>query len=54
MVCSECEACQFLKRNNKQYGTLPPIEAETIPWDTLCVDLIGKSQFTPKGEGKKF
>ena len=42
------------KRNKKQYGKLPPIEAETIPWDTLCVDLIGKSQFTPKGEEKKF
>ena len=27
---------------------------ETIPRDTLCVDLIGKYQFTPKGEGKKF
>ena len=28
---------------------------ETIPWDTLCVDVrkIGKYQFTPTGEGKK-
>ena len=27
---------------------------ETIPWDTLFVDLIGKYQFTPKGGGKQF
>ena len=38
----------------KQYGTFPPKEVETIPWNTLCVDLIEKYQFTPKGGGKKF
>ena len=27
---------------------------ETVPWDTLCVDLIGKYEVTPKGVGKKF
>ena len=43
-----------MKRNKKHYGKLPPKEAETIPWDTLCIDLIGKYQFTPKGGGKKF
>ena len=46
--------CQFLKRNKEQYIELPPKEAETIPWDNLCADLIGKYQFTPKGGGKKF
>ena len=29
-------------------------ELEAIPWDTLCVDLIGKYQFIFKREGKKF
>ena len=53
-IYTKCKTCQFLKRNKKQYGKLPPKEAETIPWDTLCVDLIGKYQFTPKGGGKKF
>ena len=53
-ICTKCKTCQFLKRNKKQYGKLPPKEAEIIPWDTLCVDLIGKYQFTPKGGGKKF
>ena len=53
-ICTKCKTCQFLKRNKKQYGRLPPKEAETIPWDTLCVDLISKYQFTPKGGEKKF
>ena len=34
--------CQFLKRNKKQYVKLPPKEADTIPWDTVFVDLSGK------------
>ena len=53
-VCSKCDACQFLKRNKKNYGKLPPKEAESVPWDTLCVDLIGKYQFSPKSGGKKY
>ena len=53
-VCSKCKACQFLKRNKKQYGKLPPKEAESRPWDVLCVYLIGQYQFTPKGGGKKY
>ena len=39
---------QFLKRNKKPYQKLPSKEAETIPWDTLCVDLIRIYQFTQK------
>ena len=53
-VCSKCESCQFLKRNKKLYGKLPPKKAETNPWDVLCVDLIGKYQFSPKGGGKEY
>ena len=40
-VCTKCDTCQRTKRTKKKYGHLPPKEAETIPWDTLCVDLIG-------------
>ena len=29
-------------------------KASTITWDTLCVDLIGKYQFTFKKRGKIF
>ena len=52
-VCSKYKACQFLKRNKKQYGKLSPKEAESKPWDVLCVDQIGQYQFMPKGRGKK-
>ena len=41
-------------RNKKLYGKLPPKKAETNPWDVLCVDLIGKYQFSPKGGGKEY
>ena len=34
------------------YGKLSSKDAETKPWDTLCVELIGKYQFTPKEGGK--
>ena len=53
-VCSKCDAYQFLKRSKTHYGKLPPKEAEAVPWDTLCVDLIGKYQFNPQGGGKKY
>ena len=53
-ICTNYKADQFLKRNKKQYGKGPPQKAEAIPWDTLCVDLIGIYQFSPKGGGKKF
>jgi len=39
-VCSRCDACQCTKRNKKKYGHLPPKQAERIPWETLCVDII--------------
>ena len=51
---AKCKTCQFLKRNKKQYGKPPPKDVETFIWDTLCVDLIGKYQFTSKGGRKKF
>ena len=50
-VCSKCKSCQFLK---KQYGKLPPNEAESKPWDVFCVGLMCQYQFTPNGEGKKY
>ena len=40
-VCKKCPTCQRAKTTNKKYGKLPPKQAETNPWDTLCVDLIG-------------
>ena len=50
-VCTKCHLCQKTKCTGKKYGHLPPKEAETIPWDVLCVDLIGP--YTIKRRGKK-
>ncbi|MFM7543288.1 MAG: RNase H-like domain-containing protein [Ignavibacteria bacterium] len=40
-VCTKCDVCQRTKRTKKKYGHLPAKEAEAMPWDKLCVDLIG-------------
>ena len=46
-----CDTCQKNKRKYKKYGLLPPKKAEYIPWDRLCVDLIGP--YTIRQKGKK-
>jgi hypothetical protein len=38
---STCAICQKQKKQTKKYGLLPEKEAEYLPWDRLCVDLIG-------------
>ena len=40
-VCKKCPTCQKSKKTNQKYGKLPPKQAETNPWYTLCVNLIG-------------
>jgi hypothetical protein len=45
----KCPLCQRNKRRQKKYGLLPPKEAEAIPWDKLCVDLIGPYTIRRKG-----
>ena len=39
--CGTCSTCQVTKRDAKKYGFLSEKQAETEPWETLCVDLIG-------------
>ena len=36
-----CDRCQKGKSRKRKYGKLPPKIAETVPWRTVCVDLIG-------------
>ena len=48
-VVKACATCRALKKRFKKYGKLPPKEPETIPWHTLCIDLIGPYKF---GTGK--
>ena len=45
-----CPACQRNKRKHKKYGILPPKEAEAMPWDKLCIDLIGPYTIRRKGK----
>ena len=49
----KCPQCQKCKRSSKKYGHLPEKEAEIIPWDKLCVDLIGPYHLIPKGKKTK-
>ena len=46
-----CNVCQKQKKQKKKYGLLPKKKAEAIPWERLCVDLIGPYQLkTNKGK----
>ena len=33
--------CQRFKKKKKKYGKLPPKNVVLIPWDTVCIDLVG-------------
>ena len=39
--CNKCKICQKNKRDQRKFGLLPPKEAEAVPWDKRCIDLIG-------------
>jgi len=45
-----CPLCQKTKRRQKKYGHLPPKMAEAMPWNRLCVDLIGLYKIRRKGK----
>ncbi len=36
----QCKTCQRFKKQKKKYGKLPPKDVESIPWDTVCIDLL--------------
>ena len=36
-----CDICQKSKKQRLKYGHLPAKEAEVVPWERLCVNLIG-------------
>ena len=38
--CARCPTCQKNKRDPRKFGFLSPKEAEAIPWEKMCVDLI--------------
>ena len=45
-----CERCQLSKRRKRKYGHLPAKVAEVIPWNQVCVDLVGP--YTIKAKDK--
>jgi hypothetical protein len=45
--------CQTQKKQSKKYGFLPEKEAEAMPWDRLCVDLIGPYNIKSNVKGVK-
>ena len=47
-VCSKCPTCQLTKKSSQKLGHLPPKKAEVIPWETLCIDLIGEYSIDTK------
>jgi hypothetical protein len=47
-LTKSCRSCQINKRRSQKYGHLPPNTVYTIPWECLCVDLIGL--YTLKGK----
>ena len=49
-VCKKCPTRQRAKKTNQKYGNLPSKKAETNPWETLCVDLIGPYTIPRKGK----
>ena len=38
---TNCDTCQRTKLSNKKHGKLLAKLAEEIPWNKICVDLIG-------------
>ncbi len=40
-LTKSCKSCQVNKRGSQKYGHLPPKTVYTIPWECLCVNLIG-------------
>lgn len=49
----QCPTCQKTKVKTKNYGHLPEKNAEYIPWEKLCVDLIGPYKIPNKKTPKK-
>jgi hypothetical protein len=47
-LTKSCQSCQVNKRWSQKYGHLPPKTVYKIPWECLCVNLIGP--YTLKGK----
>jgi hypothetical protein len=50
---STCAICQTHKKQSKKYGLLSEKEAEAMPWNRLCIDLIGPYNIKSNIKGVK-
>ena len=50
LIVNTCLNCQKNKRRHKKYGHLPEKDAESIPWDKMCIDLIGPYKIRRKNK----
>jgi hypothetical protein len=50
---STCTICQTQKKQSRKYGLLPEMEAEAMPSDRLCIDLIGPYNIKSNVKGVK-
>jgi len=41
-----CDTCQRTKKSTVKYGHVPVKKAEAVPWEILCVDLVGPYSMT--------
>jgi hypothetical protein len=48
-----CAICQTQKKQSKKYGLLPEKEAEAMPWDRLCINLISPYNIKSNVKGVK-
>jgi hypothetical protein len=51
---STCAICQTQKKQSRKYhGLLPEMEAEAMPWDSLCINLAGPYNIKSNVKGVK-
>jgi Integrase zinc binding domain len=53
VVCSKCASCQLNKKHQLKYGKIPPKDPDVVPWDVLCISLIGLYTIAVDLNGKK-
>ena len=41
------------KKTKKEIRQIPPKEAKTVPWQKLCIDLVGSYKIPIKAKNKK-
>jgi hypothetical protein len=54
LSASTCGICQQNKCRHKKYGHLTGKEAEAMPWDKMCIDLIGPYKICRTGKKDPF